>query len=86
MILGRVGAVVLMKPAGDVDPPQVASTGGESLVTKVTWFTLGSGRLDTSQSSALPLTSRISVEFRTLDPEEPPVSKNMFKEGSEKIV
>ena len=56
-------------------------------MTKVTWFSRGSGSSGVSQSSTVPSTLRSFVELRELDPdpEEPPVSRTMFSEESGKL-
>ena len=56
-------------------------------MTKVTWFSRGSGSSGESQSSTVPSTLRSFVELRELDPdpEEPPVSRTMFSEESGKL-
>ena len=53
-------------------------------MTKVTWFSRGSGSSGESQFSTDPSTLRSFVESRELDPdpEEPPVSRTMFSEES----
>ena len=66
-----------------VVPPHIASFGDESCVTKVTWFSRGSGSLGVLQSSTVPLTLRGCVDERGSDPDDPPVSRTMFKEASE---
>ena len=57
-------------------------------MTKVTWFSRGSGSSGESQSSTVPSTLRSFVESRELDPdpEEPPVSRTMFSEESGKLI
>ena len=52
-------------------------------MTKVTWFSRGSGSLGVLQSSTVPSTLRGCVDERGSDPDDPPVSRTMFKEESE---
>ena len=52
------------------------------MVTKVTWFFRGLGRLGGTQLSTVPLMLRSSVEERMSDPFEPPVRRTMFIKGS----
>ena len=73
------------KPFLFPSPPQVASNGGVSLVTKVTWFTRGLGSFGTSQFSTAPFLLRTRVESRMFGPTEPPVSRNLLKRGSRNI-
>ena len=56
-------------------------------MTKVTWFSRGSGSSGESQSSTVPSTLRSFVELRELDPdpEEPPVSRTMFSDESGRL-
>ena len=74
------------KPVVIVDPPQVASFGGSSLVRKVTWFFRASWKLGVVHSWTVPLTSISSLEDRISLSSDPPVIRAMFIEESGKVV